>query len=313
MKILLGDFNAKVGREDIFKLTIGNESLHEISNDNEVRLLNFATSKNLRVKSTMFPHRKIHKYTWTSPDGKTHNQIDHILVDRRRHSNVLYVGSYRAADCDTNHYLVVAKIRERLAVNKQILQRLHMERFNLKKLNEVEGKKQYHVEVSNRFAALEDMDTGVEINSAWERIRENINISAKESLGYYELQWLQDPSEVNVANLNNVRLEASRRFRNKKRDYLEDKINELATNSKNKNIRDLYKGINEFKRGFQPRNNLVKGKNGDLLADSHNILNKWKNYSQLLNVHSVSDVGQIKVHMAEPLVPGPSHLEVELA
>jgi hypothetical protein len=82
MKILLGNFNAKVGREDIFKPTIGNESLHEISNDNGARLVNFATSKNLRVKSTMFPHHNIHKYTWMSPDGKTHNQIDHVLVDR---------------------------------------------------------------------------------------------------------------------------------------------------------------------------------------------------------------------------------------
>jgi hypothetical protein len=60
MKILLGDFNAKVGRENIFKPTIGNESLHEISNDNGVRVVNFATSKNLLVKNTMFPHRKIH-------------------------------------------------------------------------------------------------------------------------------------------------------------------------------------------------------------------------------------------------------------
>jgi hypothetical protein len=79
-KIVLGDFNAKVGKEDIFKPTIGNESLHEISKVNGDRLVNFATSENLRVKSTMFPHRNIHKYTWTSPDGKTHNQIDHILV-----------------------------------------------------------------------------------------------------------------------------------------------------------------------------------------------------------------------------------------
>jgi hypothetical protein len=82
MKTLLGDFNAKVGREDIFKPTIGNESLHEISNDNGGRLVNFATFKTLRVKSTMFPHCNIHKYTWTSPDGNTHNQIDHILVHR---------------------------------------------------------------------------------------------------------------------------------------------------------------------------------------------------------------------------------------
>jgi hypothetical protein len=70
MKILL-DFNAKVGREDIFKLTTGNESLHEISIDNRIRAVNFATSKNLIVKSTMFSHCNIHKYTWISPDGKT--------------------------------------------------------------------------------------------------------------------------------------------------------------------------------------------------------------------------------------------------
>ena len=75
MKILLGDFNAKVGRENIFKPTIGNDSLHQDSNDNGVRIVNFATSKNLVVKSTMFPHRNIHKCTWTSPDGQTHNQI----------------------------------------------------------------------------------------------------------------------------------------------------------------------------------------------------------------------------------------------
>jgi endonuclease/exonuclease/phosphatase family metal-dependent hydrolase len=116
-KILLGDFNAKAGRDDIFKPTVGNESLHEISNDNGIRLVNFATSKNLRVKSTTFSHRNIHQYTWTSPDGKTHNQIDHILVDRRRHSNILDVRSLRAADSDSDQYLVVAKFRERLAMN----------------------------------------------------------------------------------------------------------------------------------------------------------------------------------------------------
>jgi hypothetical protein len=91
MEILLRNLNAKVGREDIFKPTIGNESLHEISNDNGGRVVNFATSKNLIVKSTMFPHRNIHKHALTSPNGNIHNQIDHILIDRRRHSSVLDV------------------------------------------------------------------------------------------------------------------------------------------------------------------------------------------------------------------------------
>jgi hypothetical protein len=106
-KMLL-DFNAEVSREDIFKPTTGNDSLHEISNESGIRVVNFTTSKNLTVKRTMCPHYKIHKFTWTSPNGKTYNQIDHILIDRRQHSSVLDVQSFRSADCDTDHYLMVA-------------------------------------------------------------------------------------------------------------------------------------------------------------------------------------------------------------
>jgi endonuclease/exonuclease/phosphatase family metal-dependent hydrolase len=135
MKTLLGDFNAKLGREGTSKPTIRNYSLHEDSNDNGVRVANFATSKNLVVKSTMFPQRNIHKYTWTSPDGKTHNQIDHVLIDRKLHSSILDVRSSRGADCDTDHYLVVAKVRERLAVGKQAAQSFDADRLNLKKLS----------------------------------------------------------------------------------------------------------------------------------------------------------------------------------
>jgi hypothetical protein len=118
-----------------------------------------------------------------SPDGKTHNQIDHILVDRRRHSTVLDVLSFRAADCDSDHYLVVAKVRERLAVNKQRSHSLHTKRFNLKKLNEAEIMEQFHAEGSSSFAALEDLDTEEEINSARETNRENTQISAEHGRG----------------------------------------------------------------------------------------------------------------------------------
>jgi hypothetical protein len=80
-----------------------------------------------------------------SPDRKAHNQIDHILIDRLRHLSVLDVRSFRAADCDSDHYLVVAKVRESLAVNKQRSQRFHMERFDLEKLNEAEGTVEYAI------------------------------------------------------------------------------------------------------------------------------------------------------------------------
>jgi hypothetical protein len=90
------------------------------------------------------------------------------------------------------------------------------------------------------------------------------------------LQWLQDPSEINGDNLNNVRLEASRHFRNNKKEYLKEKINDLAAHSKNMNIRDLYRRINEYKRGYQSISNIAKDESSGRLADSYNTLNKWR-------------------------------------
>jgi hypothetical protein len=80
------------------------------------------------------------------------------------------------------------------------------------------------------------------------------------------------------------------------------------------NIRDLYRGINSVKMGYQPRTRIVKDEKGDLVADSHSFMARWRNYySQILNVHGLSDVRQAEIHTAEPLVPEPSDLEVELA
>jgi hypothetical protein len=107
MNILLEDFNAKVGREDIFKPTTWNENLHKISNDKGVRTVKFATSKNLsevqcsEVVSfiNLLGHLLMERL----------NQIHYNLIDRRRHSSTLDVWFFRAADCDTDPYLVMAK------------------------------------------------------------------------------------------------------------------------------------------------------------------------------------------------------------
>jgi hypothetical protein len=77
-----------VRRDNIFKPTTGNDSLHKIGNDKGVTAVNFATSKNLTVKSTMFPHCNIHKFVWTTLNGKTHNLIDHTLIDMKQYLSV---------------------------------------------------------------------------------------------------------------------------------------------------------------------------------------------------------------------------------
>jgi len=142
----------------------------------------------------------------------------------------------------------------------------------------------------------------------------------EECLGFLDqrkrakIQWIQDPSQNNVHNLNKVRREVSRHFRNKKKAYLRAKIEELETNNTIQNIRDLYRVISDFKKGYQPKCNIVKDEKSDLVADPHGIVARWRNYfSQLFNVHGVKDVGQVEIHTVEPLVPEPSASEVELA
>jgi len=153
---------------------------------------------------------------------------------------MLDVRSFMGTDCDTEHYLVVAKCRGRLAVSKQAAQKFDVERFNLRKLSENEVRKQYQVKVSNSFAASENFSDSEDVNRAWENVKENIKTSAKKSLNRYELkrhkpwfgeeclgsldqrnhvkmQWVQHPSQSNVDNVNNVRREASRHFRKTKR------------------------------------------------------------------------------------------------
>jgi hypothetical protein len=78
---------------------------------------------------------------------------------------------------------------------------------------------------------------------------------------------LKNPSQIKGDNLKNLRCETSRKFRKKKREYLKGEINELEINNKNKYIRDFYRGINEFKKGYQPTINITKDENGNLLAD----------------------------------------------
>ena len=120
-------------------------------------LVNFATSENVFVKGTMFPHQNIHKYTWTSPVGNTHNQIDHILIDRRWDSCILIYEVAGELTVIPNTVWWFAKVRESFLLSKETAQKFDVGIFNLRKLHELEVRKQYQIEITNRFAALENL------------------------------------------------------------------------------------------------------------------------------------------------------------
>jgi len=148
-----------LGRQDIFKPTVGNESLHQDSNNNGAKIVNFATSKNLFVKSMMFSHRNLNKYTWTSPDRKTRKPNVHRMADRRWYSSVLECAMYNLSGELT---VILMTIWWLLYLGKKF----DGERFNRRKLNELEIRTHYQIEITNRFAALENLSDGKDINKA---------------------------------------------------------------------------------------------------------------------------------------------------
>ncbi|XP_055385015.1 uncharacterized protein LOC129614453 [Condylostylus longicornis] len=113
--ILMGDFNAKIGREDHIQKIAGRFSLHQSSNDNGMRLCQFAEEHQLRIKSTSFQRKDIYKGTWRIPGTNSTNQIDHVLISSRWSSSIINVRSYRGANADSDHYLVGAALRQRIA------------------------------------------------------------------------------------------------------------------------------------------------------------------------------------------------------
>jgi hypothetical protein len=97
------DVNAKVGREIVHQPTIGKHSLHESTNENGLRLVDYAAGRQIAIKNTYFMHKRIHLQTWHSPDGHTFNQIDYCLIDARHFSDVLDVMAQRDANIDSDH------------------------------------------------------------------------------------------------------------------------------------------------------------------------------------------------------------------
>ncbi|KAJ4444092.1 hypothetical protein ANN_05881 [Periplaneta americana] len=178
--------------------------------------------------------------------GLTHNQIDDILIDKRKHTSTIDIRTFMGTDCNSDHYLVIGELRERLLVAKRVEQQVNISKFNILKLKDEETKQHYQVEIWNRFATLgsfDEVEKELDVNSVWQNIRDSIKIAAEQSIGYYEtkkkkpwfdedccmvverrkqakLKFLQDSVDENRSNYFNERREASRTLRNKKKERL---------------------------------------------------------------------------------------------
>lgn len=171
VRIIVSDLNAQVGREMMYKPKIGNESVHDRSNGNGTRLVEFANANGLIVSSSFFPRKNINKYTWTALNGIYQIQIDHVLVDKVHKSCIKDVRSKRGADGDSDHFQVLIKVRITLSNQwKGRSKRTNNARFDVDKLRDENILQQFQLGVK---AALNQTrrEEEQEVQSMWESIK----------------------------------------------------------------------------------------------------------------------------------------------
>ena len=154
MLMLMGDLNTKVGRETAaFPGTIGRHSLHADSNDNGCRLATFAAELGLVIGGTLFDHRNVHKATWVSPDLRTRNQTDHILISGKFRRSLRDVRAQRGADCNSDHFMVRASIQMKLKAGRRPTQK--REKIGLDNCRNSDMKQEFRRRANDMVAAVE--------------------------------------------------------------------------------------------------------------------------------------------------------------
>ena len=142
IKVVMGDFNSKVGKELGLATNVGKYSLHKEANNNGWRMIDFAITKNMAIRSTLFQHKIIHKETWRSPDESTSNHTDHVMIDSRHATDILDVESCRSVDCDSDRYMVRIKYGQRISTVGKLSAQRNI-KYNVENLKEGTKAKEY--------------------------------------------------------------------------------------------------------------------------------------------------------------------------
>ncbi|XP_063911143.1 craniofacial development protein 2-like [Zophobas morio] len=159
------DANAMIDKENCYRPTIGKESKHQKTNQNGEKLIEFAEENKIVVKSTFFAQKEIYKGTWMSADGKTVNQIDHILVERRDAQLITRLRSYRGAEANSDHFLVRADLKQEIPKKKEGKK---MQRdINVNKLKKAEVQQEYEQKMNERIRSTEQ---DIPIEERWEEL-----------------------------------------------------------------------------------------------------------------------------------------------
>lgn len=317
MLLVMGDWNAKVGaRQEGKSGIVGKHGLNCERNDNDNRFVTFCASNNLAIASTMFPHKDVHKYTWTSPDGQHCNQIDHMAVRPQFKRSVQDTRVHRGADAGSDHNLVITKAKPRL--NSTGKKQERTTRFEESRLRVPEIRQQFQLELRNRFSILQtsdqnDMGADDHQNSEQpdqsNKIKTAYTETALKVLGHRKKckSWISTESwrkieerrklKKKIGDARSERLknkarndyrekdkEVKRSLRKDKRDWINSATQEAENAARQGQMKGVYEATTRLCNEGPRKVGTVKSKEGRLLTKEGEVKARWQeHFMEILN------------------------------
>lgn len=294
--IIMGDFNAQIGKEDYNNEVAGKETIHEVTNNNGSRLCNLAAMTGLTIASTKFKHNKKIKATWITPNGKNENQIDHILITKKRQTIIQDVKSARGPCADTDHFMVVAKVQIKQIKNPRT--KIEKIKWNVEELTNEETRKEYEQKLTNELEQINE----TEIEEEWGEIKKAINKAANHSIGKENKRkgndWWNEKCKkavdekaktwkVYIENINEEnkqkyvieRDKANEIIRYERNEYIDKKIETVEKENRSNNGRKFYRQIKALNT---KQKRMIKGgvrdRNGKIAETEEEEKEAWREY-----------------------------------
>ena len=350
MIISMGDFNAKIGfqmkgEEGI----VGRHVLKGDRTDNGARFVSSCEVNNMAIVSTMFPHKDIHKYTWSSPDGTTRNQIDHITINGSYRRSVTDVRTYRGADVDSDHHLVIGSIRLKLASVRKKEEGRRC--YNVQKLMLKDVIQKFSLELKNRFCCLAETETGEEekeddaqmepttsLEKKWNNFKKTYNGAAEKILGFQKGKnkpWISADSwkkiderkvlkkKVEDAKSHRIKdqkrteftekaREVKRSLQRDKRKWADNLAREAETAFQAGNMRSVYDCTRKLCNTQQRKMDSIKDKDDNLLTSESEVLTRWKeHFTDVLNQPEPATLAEVDTVGVEEIDVCSEHISKE--
>lgn len=302
IKLLIGDLNAKIGGDNSgLEKHLGKHGLGD-RNENGDLFVDFCMQHNLVIGGSLFPHKTCHKETWVSPDGKTKNQIDHVAISSSWRGSLLDVRNRRGADIDSDHYLVIAQIRLKIASALKRTQKVS-KHFNTRKLQTQSVRTQY-IEAIQRGVDTKKMEESP-VADAWEHYKSAVHSANEQLLGYPEVHrkpWISDYTWKKIEgrkqlkqqllqcqthttrydelrlSYTNLRKEIKKSVRKDKRSWADGIATEAQQAANANNMRDMYKLSRLLANKGHAKEKPIRSKTGELLATENQQLLRWHEY-----------------------------------